>query len=45
LHRAIWHGTRADPGDDPGREPHPALLRITPDEVLAAITERSLTWS
>lgn len=36
-HQAIWHGTRADPGDAPGCEPHPALLRITPDEVLEAV--------
>jgi ADP-heptose:LPS heptosyltransferase len=36
-HRAIWHGTRAEPGDAPGREPHPALLQIAPDEVLAAV--------
>jgi len=39
YHRAIWHGTRADPGDAPGREPHPALLRITPDEVIQAAEE------
>jgi ADP-heptose:LPS heptosyltransferase len=43
YHHSIWHGTRADPGDAPGREPHPALLRITPDEVLAAVT-RCLTY-
>lgn len=35
-HRAIWHGTRADPGDAPGPDPHPALLRIDVAEVLAA---------
>ena len=36
YHRAIWHGTRAERGDttDPGV--HPALLRVTVDEVLAA---------
>jgi ADP-heptose:LPS heptosyltransferase len=37
YHRAIWHGTRAEPGDVPGHEPHPALLRITPDEVIEAV--------
>ncbi|MDG6103797.1 glycosyltransferase family 9 protein [Dactylosporangium aurantiacum] len=37
-HRAIWHGTVAEPGDTPGREPHPALLRVTPGEVLAAVS-------
>jgi ADP-heptose:LPS heptosyltransferase len=35
YHRAIWHGTRADRGDDPGPGVHPALLRIGVDEVLA----------
>ena len=35
YHRAIWHGTRADPGDAPGPEVHPALLAIGVDEVLA----------
>jgi ADP-heptose:LPS heptosyltransferase len=35
YHRAIWHGTRAEPGDDPGPGPHPALLAIGVDEVLA----------
>jgi ADP-heptose:LPS heptosyltransferase len=35
-HRAIWHGTAVEPGDGPGREPHPALLKITPGEVLTA---------
>lgn len=35
-HRAIWHGTRAERGDtlDPGV--HPALLRVSIEEVLAA---------
>ncbi|AGZ41593.1 glycosyltransferase family 9 protein [Actinoplanes friuliensis] len=36
YHRAIWHGTRAEPGDAPGPDPHPALLRITAREVLEA---------
>jgi ADP-heptose:LPS heptosyltransferase len=36
YHRAIWHGTRAEPGDAPGPAIHPALLRIGVDEVLAA---------
>jgi ADP-heptose:LPS heptosyltransferase len=35
-HRAIWHGERADRGDDPGPAVHPALLKIGVDEVLAA---------
>jgi ADP-heptose:LPS heptosyltransferase len=35
-HRALWHGTGVDPGDSPDPDPHPALLRITVDEVLAA---------
>lgn len=38
-HRAIWHGTRADPGDAPGPQVHPALLAITVDEVLAEARE------
>jgi ADP-heptose:LPS heptosyltransferase len=42
YHRAIWHGKRAEPGDAPGSKPHPGLLRITPDEVLATVTERSI---
>ncbi|MEU8609595.1 glycosyltransferase family 9 protein [Actinoplanes sp. NPDC048791] len=39
YHRAIWHGTRAERGDtmDPGV--HPALLRVSVDEVLAAADE------
>jgi ADP-heptose:LPS heptosyltransferase len=39
YHRAIWHGTRAEPGDsmDPGV--HPALLRVGVEEVLAAAGE------
>lgn len=35
-HIALWHGTRAERGDAPGPDPHPALLAVTPDEVLAA---------
>jgi ADP-heptose:LPS heptosyltransferase len=35
-HRAIWLGNAVDRGDDPGPDPHPALLAITPDAVLAA---------
>jgi ADP-heptose:LPS heptosyltransferase len=39
YHRAIWHGTRAERGDtmDPGV--HPALLRVSVDEVLVAAGE------
>jgi ADP-heptose:LPS heptosyltransferase len=37
YHRAIWHGTRTDPGDAPGPGVHPALLAIGADEVLAAV--------
>jgi ADP-heptose:LPS heptosyltransferase len=43
YHRAIWHGTRAEPGDAPGAAVHPALLRITAAEVLAAAGE--VEWS
>jgi hypothetical protein len=32
----IWHGDRADRGDDPGPDVHPALLKIGVEEVLAA---------
>jgi ADP-heptose:LPS heptosyltransferase len=39
YHRAIWHGRRADPGDDPGPAPHPALLAITAEEVVDAAYE------
>ncbi len=35
-HHAIWHGTRAEPGDAPGPDVHPALRQITVDEVLTA---------
>jgi hypothetical protein len=34
LHHVIWHGDGS--GDPHGAVPDPALLRITPDEVLAA---------
>ncbi|MEU3100527.1 glycosyltransferase family 9 protein [Streptomyces griseoflavus] len=34
-HIALWHGP---PGDPHGARPDPALLRITPDEVLHALT-------
>ncbi len=33
-HRTIWHGTHASPGDAPGPDVHPALLAVTPEEVL-----------
>jgi hypothetical protein len=39
YHRAIWHGTKAEPGDAPGPAVHPALLRIGVDEVLAAASD------
>jgi ADP-heptose:LPS heptosyltransferase len=35
-HRAIWHGTRVDPGDQAAGDVHPALLAIDVDEVLDA---------
>ena len=35
YHRPLWHGTRSEPGDRPG-PPHPALIAIGEDEVLAA---------
>ena len=38
-HRAIWHGTRAERGDSTAPGVHPALLKITVDEVLAAADE------
>ncbi|MEU4245376.1 glycosyltransferase family 9 protein [Actinoplanes sp. NPDC026619] len=34
-HRAIWHGTRSEPGDALGAGVHPALLAVSPEEVLA----------
>lgn len=40
-HRAIWHGARSEPGDNPGPGVHPALLAIGPDEVLSAAREVS----
>jgi ADP-heptose:LPS heptosyltransferase len=39
YHRAIWHGTRAEPGDAAGPGVHPALLLIEPGEVLAAASD------
>jgi ADP-heptose:LPS heptosyltransferase len=36
-HRAIWHGTRSEPGDALGPGVHPALLAVQPAEVLAEI--------
>ncbi|OJF10061.1 glycosyltransferase family 9 protein [Couchioplanes caeruleus] len=36
YHRAIWHGTRAERGDQPGPDVHPALLAVTVEEVLEA---------
>jgi ADP-heptose:LPS heptosyltransferase len=39
YHRAIWHGTRSEPGDRPGPGVHPALLAIGEQEVLEAIGE------
>jgi ADP-heptose:LPS heptosyltransferase len=35
-HRALWYGPQGDPH---GRRPDPALLRITPDDVLHALEE------
>jgi ADP-heptose:LPS heptosyltransferase len=35
YHRALWHGTVSERGDLPGPV-HPALLAVTPGEVLAA---------
>jgi ADP-heptose:LPS heptosyltransferase len=35
-HRAIWHGTVSEPGDASTPDPHPALLRITAEEVIDA---------
>jgi ADP-heptose:LPS heptosyltransferase len=36
-HQAIWHGDHVSPGDAPGPDPDPALLKITVEEVLAAV--------
>jgi ADP-heptose:LPS heptosyltransferase len=41
YHRAIWHGTRSEPGDRPGPGVHPALLSVATDEVLAAAEQVS----
>jgi ADP-heptose:LPS heptosyltransferase len=38
FHRSLWHGTHTVRGDLPGPV-HPALLAVTPDEVLTAATE------
>ncbi|MBM2621475.1 glycosyltransferase family 9 protein [Actinoplanes sp. LDG1-06] len=38
-HHAIWHGTRSEPGDSPRPGVHPALLAVSPDEVLDAVRE------
>jgi ADP-heptose:LPS heptosyltransferase len=38
YHRSLWHGTRSERGDLPGPV-HPALLAITPDEVLDATAD------
>jgi ADP-heptose:LPS heptosyltransferase len=35
-HRAIWHGTRSEPGDSMEPGVHPALLAVRADEVLDA---------
>jgi ADP-heptose:LPS heptosyltransferase len=37
-HQVIWHGTRSERGDLPTPGVHPALLSVTVDETLAAIT-------
>ncbi|MEU8818484.1 glycosyltransferase family 9 protein [Actinoplanes sp. NPDC048796] len=36
YHRSIWHGTRSEPGDSMKPGVHPALLAVTPAEVLDA---------
>lgn len=36
YHRAIWHGTRSEPGDSMEPGVHPALLAVTTGEVLDA---------
>lgn len=38
-HVVLWHGDEARPGDPHGDEPDPALLRITPAEVMAAVED------
>ncbi|MGI5240847.1 glycosyltransferase family 9 protein [Dactylosporangium sp. CA-139066] len=35
-HAALWPGGAAEPGDTPGPDPHPALLRIAVGDVLRA---------
>lgn len=42
-HVAIWHGRTVEPGDVPGQRPHPALLRVTAGEVVAA-ADRLAEW-
>jgi ADP-heptose:LPS heptosyltransferase len=39
YHRAIWHGSTAERGDDPGPDISPALLLISVEEVLAAAAD------
>ncbi|MCU7727533.1 glycosyltransferase family 9 protein [Actinoplanes sp. KI2] len=39
YHRAIWHGTRSEPGDQSGPGVHPALLAVGEREVLDAVTD------
>ncbi|RZU54039.1 ADP-heptose:LPS heptosyltransferase [Krasilnikovia cinnamomea] len=39
YHRALWRGTRSEPGDRPGPGVHPALRAIGVEEVLAAAAE------
>jgi ADP-heptose:LPS heptosyltransferase len=41
YHRAIWHGTRSEPGERPGPGVHPALLAVGEREVLDAVAEVS----
>ncbi|MEV4351668.1 glycosyltransferase family 9 protein [Actinoplanes sp. NPDC049596] len=36
YHRVLWHGTRSERGDSPDPGVHPALLEVTPAEVLDA---------
>ena len=47
LHRVLWHGDGT--GDPHGTGPDPALLRITPDEVLAVadalLEPRNRAWT
>jgi ADP-heptose:LPS heptosyltransferase len=42
-HRVLWHGSVDSPGDPHGQEVDPALLEITVDEVVAAVTGLALT--